>query len=304
MLIPDSSDLTFADRHCHGFAGVDFATASTNEVQRALEALKHRGVTEVTASLPTMSPERVCSSVQRLKPLIASGILSGIHLEGPFMATGRCGAHPPHLLQSPHDPDARQWLHQLFDDAEGAITSMTYAPELPGAEQLEGDLVAAGVDPSPGHTDADADAMRTALHRLHNLLDGPVVITHLFNAMPGFHHRDPGPVPVILDAARAGDVQVELIADGHHVAPEIITQWLRLAPHSGRIVSDAASATQAPAGLYSLGETSIVSRTDGPPLVQGTTTMAAGAVDIAAAYKNLVSWGVPSTVAYQACSVQ
>jgi N-acetylglucosamine-6-phosphate deacetylase len=296
------------DQHCHGFAGVDFATAPVAEVRAAVHELSRRGVTRVVASVPTLPGDEMVAAVRRLTGLVRDGALAGIHLEGPFLAAARCGAQSAGDLREPGTTAARDLVERLVSagsigtDSPNAIVAMTYAPELAGAVWLERVLLAAGILPSPGHTDATAAQFAAAIDRWgHATADhrGPrPAVTHLFNAMPGFHHRDPGPVPTALRAAARGLLRLELVADGHHVDPEVVVDVLRMAPRAVSVVSDASAATGAAPGPYRLGAVPIEAVPGHAPTVHGSAgTLASGAVGLDGALRNLLAWGAPVDVA-------
>ena len=299
------------DQHCHGHAGTDFATATAGEVSAALHRLAGRGVTRVVASLPAMPPGQMLAAVGRLTPLVRTGELAGIHLEGPFLSPARAGAHPPAHLCHPDTDQALDLVRAVLTagaegagdhDGANAVTAMTYAPELPGAAALETVLLAAGVLPCPGHTDASADQFDRALQRLDGA-PGPPAVTHLFNAMAGFHHRRPGPVPAALRAARAGRLRVELIADGHHVEPAVVQDVLALAPEGVCVVSDGSAATAAPPGRYRLGTAPVESTAGSAPVLAGAGTLACGATTLDESLRLLLDWQVPTETAVRAVTV-
>ncbi|NUL48720.1 N-acetylglucosamine-6-phosphate deacetylase [Cellulosimicrobium funkei] len=336
MRTPGSSDPGrlrtpgLVDQHCHGFAGVDFATDPVSAVRDAARELALNGVTRVVASLPTMPRDETRAAVRRLSPLVRGGFLAGIHLEGPFLAGSRCGAHRPEDLQDPAAPGSLRWLQAVLQDGRSGgdqtIVAVTYAPELDGAEAVESALVAHGVLPCPGHTDATSAQFGAALGRLDRLArqaraaeaqdsGRTPAVTHLFNAMRGFHHRDPGPVPLLLRAAAAGRLRVELIADGHHVDREVVVDLLRLLPSAVCVVSDASAATGAAADTYTLGGVGIETgglapdagpaaglAPDGAPRLIGRETLASGAVPLDGALRNLLRWGVPLPAALASVS--
>ncbi|MBB5748375.1 amidohydrolase family protein [Micrococcus sp. TA1] len=290
------------DQHCHGYGGTDFATAGPEAVRTALAALAGRGVTRVVASVPTMPASEMLAAVRRLAPLVRSGDLAGIHLEGPFLSPARCGAHPPADLLAPGTGASRALVHALLEaGAQGgtdpgsgggnAITAMTYAPELDGAAGLEAALLAAGVSPSPGHTDATADQFDDALDRLAGA-PGPPAVTHLFNAMAGFHHRRPGPVPGALRAAAGGLLRLELIADGRHVDPAVVRDVIALVPDAVCVVSDASAATGAAPGRHRLGRVDLDSAPGSAPRLAASGTLASGSVSLDRALGLLLEWGV------------
>ncbi|XKH55903.1 hypothetical protein LG293_11830 [Citricoccus nitrophenolicus] len=299
---------------------MDFATAPAHQVRDALRELSRRGVTRVVASLPTLPAPDLLAAVRRLTPLVWEGTLAGLHLEGPFLSRHHCGAQSADDVLEPGSDRSRRLLESLVQagrpdhggpDAQ-AIVAMTYAPELAGAEWVERTLFAAGILPSPGHTDATEAEFTTALQRWTGMQtlgrDRRPAVTHLFNAMPGFHHRAPGPVPTALRAAARGDLRIELVADGLHVDRGVILDVLRHAPGAVCVVSDASAATDAPPGSYTLGAVAIettgntLNGSTRAPRLAGHSTLASGAVALDDALRNLLAWGVPPELAVPAVS--
>lgn len=302
MQSPDFSKTcthTFADRHIHGIAGVDFATSSEAQIRAALALLRRRRTTRVTASLPTMSPALLQTALATLGPLVHESLLDGVHLEGPFIASQYAGAHPRDAILTPDSATGQALLRMILDtEAAGpSITMMTLAPELPGFDTLAADLVAADIIPALGHTDASYHSMRTGIQHVYQLTGQPVVITHAYNAMRGFHHRDPGPMLAIMEAASAQQVVVELIADGNHVAMEVIRWWFDTYPEAVRLVSDASAATL-PAGVVPLtsrvprlGQVELGFASSSGPKLADRVTLASGAQDLVAIHQRLVEYG-------------
>ncbi len=234
------------DIHCHGGGGNSFATVDADEALAAAAYHASAGATGVVASLVTAAPPDLLRQVRTLAPLVAGGHLLGIHLEGPFLAPARRGAHSQALLRDP-DPALAQ---DLLAAAGGAIKIVTMAPERAGAAVVAGLLRAAGVVVAFGHTDADYPTMAAALSGCL----GSGLVTHLGNAMPPLHHRAAGPVAAALAAAARDEASVELIADGVHVDPGF-TRLVFAAAAPGRVVlvSDATAAAGMPDGSYQLG---------------------------------------------------
>jgi N-acetylglucosamine-6-phosphate deacetylase len=234
------------DIHCHGGGGHSFATTDPAEALAAAAYHTAAGTTGVIASLVTAAPEELLRQVRTLAPLVAAGQLLGIHLEGPFLAPARRGAHAPWLLRDP-DPAL---VADLLEAAGGAIKIVTVAPERPGAAPVAAMLRAAGVVVAYGHTDAGYDCMARALAGA----SGDGLVTHLGNAMPALHHRAAGPVAAALIAAAGDAASVELIADGVHVDAGF-TRLVFAAAAPGRVVlvTDATAAAGMADGDYVLG---------------------------------------------------
>jgi N-acetylglucosamine-6-phosphate deacetylase len=234
------------DIHCHGGGGHSFATTDPAEALAAAAYHAAAGTAGVIASLVTAAPEELLRQVRTLAPLVAAGQLLGIHLEGPFLAPARRGAHAPWLLRDP-DPAL---VADLLEAAGGAIKIVTVAPERPGAAPVVAMLRAAGVVVAYGHTDAGYDCMARALAGA----SGDGLVTHLGNAMPPLHHRAAGPVAAALAAAADDEASVELIADGVHVDAGF-TRLVFAAAAPGRVVlvTDATAAAGVADGDYELG---------------------------------------------------
>lgn len=253
MILPGLVDV-----HCHGGFGADFSSSAEGPIRATLDAFHRQGTTTLVASLVTASREDLLAAEPLLAALTEEGLVAGIHLEGPFLSTARCGAQDPAQMR---DPDLGL-AAELIAAAAGTLRAMTFAPELPGAHELAELLVAHGVIPSLGHTDADTNTVDAALRHLEELLltapggDAPrtPTVTHLFNAMPAIHHRSPGPVPACLRAAAEGRAVVELIGDGTHLHPLIVAWAFQLAGADNiALVTDAMAATGLSGGTYTLG---------------------------------------------------
>lgn len=222
----------FVDVHIHGFAGVDFATADRDGYRRATEALLACGVTEYRPSFITAAEDELVAALREVPPGL------GAHLEGPFIAPGRLGMHPADARRDPDVP----LLERLL--AAGPVAHVTLAPELPGALELVDLLVARGITVACGHTDATAEEADAAFDR------GARHVTHLYNAMRPFTHRDPG---IAGAALTRDDVVVELILDGHHLSDEAVRIALRAAPNRIALVTDALAAAAMGDGDWRMG---------------------------------------------------
>src|SRR5215210_1314474 len=230
------------DLQVNGFGGIDFASADAAGYRRAAEALLECGVTAFQPTLTTAPEDELVASLAEIPGEPVGPRIIGAHLEGPFLAPGRLGAHP---LSSRRDPDPAL-LERLL--AAGAVTEMTLAPELAGALELIDLLVARDVVVSCGHSDATAEEALRAFDR------GAATVTHLFNAMRPLRHRDPG----IAGAALArDDVVVQIILDGHHIAEETAQVVWRAAAGRVALVSDAIAAAGIGDGSFRLGSTDV-----------------------------------------------
>ncbi len=276
----------FVDLQVNGFGGVDFLDADAAAYRRAGDALLETGV---TAYLPTLitSPEEQVLAAMREVPVDDLGRprILGMHLEGPFLSPNRLGTHE---ASARRDPDVAL-LERLLD--AGPVRLMTLAPELAGADALIDLLLARGVVVALGHTDAIASQAHAAFDR------GARCVTHLFNAMRPFLHRDPG----IVGAALArDDVFVSIIVDGIHLAPETTQTVWRAARGRLVLISDAIAAAPRNDGPSSLGELDLQVHEGA---VRGPDGVLAGSVlTMIEAVRNLHALGVPFEDAVAAAS--
>jgi N-acetylglucosamine-6-phosphate deacetylase len=250
----------FIDLHGHG-GGTASYDDTVGDMRTALAVHRAHGTTRSVLSLVANPLPVLAASLDRVRTLMASDpLVLGAHLEGPFLSPRNHGAHDPAFLVDP-TPSA---VTALLSAGEGVLRQITIAPELPGALAAIGSVVDAGVVAAVGHTVADADLARQAFDA------GATVLTHAFNAMPGIHHRAPGPI----GAASVDDrVTLELILDGIHVDPVVARMLLRSAPGRVALITDAMAATGAPDGSYRLGSLA-VTVTNGMAHVAGTDTIA------------------------------
>lgn len=250
----------FVDTHVHGGGGGSFSGGPAR-VAEAVQLHRRHGTTAMVASLVTESPPDLLRQVGELAGQVRSGVIDGIHLEGPWLAESRCGAHDPALLRDPEPAE----LEQVLDAAGGTIRMVTLAPERRGALAAIRQVLDAGAVAAVGHTDATYEQTRAAVEA------GATVATHLFNAMRPVHHREPGPVIALLEDPR---VTVEMIADGVHVDPALYRHVTRsVGPDRVSLVTDAMAAAGMADGPYRIGPLA-VEVTDGVAHLAGTDTIA------------------------------
>ncbi|SHM52315.1 N-acetylglucosamine-6-phosphate deacetylase [Cryptosporangium aurantiacum] len=263
----------FVDLHVHGGGGHDFTT-SADDLAAGVAFHASRGTTRTLISLVTAPVDALAEQLRWVADAVAAGsTVVGAHLEGPFLASARCGAqNPAHLI----DPDAGA-LRKLLDAGRGTVRVVTVAPERPGGLELIDQLVAAGVVAAVGHTDADYATTLAAFER------GASMVTHAFNGMRGVHHREPGPVPAALDAG----VACELINDGVHVHPAAARLLLRRADRLV-LVTDAIDATGVGDGTYVLGGQDVVV-SDGQARLASNGSLAGSTLTMDAALRRAVT---------------
>lgn len=265
----------FVDMHVHGGAGAAFPDGDPEQALQAVRFHRAHGSTTMMASLVAASPPQLLRAVEALADLVKDGDLAGVHLEGPWLAAARCGAHDPKQLR---DPDPNE-LDRLLRAGAGAVRMVTLAPERAGGLDAVRRIADAGVIAALGHTDASYALTRSAVAA------GARVGTHLFNAMAPVHHREPGPAVALLEDAR---VTVELVTDGLHVHPALWEHVLR-STDGQRVaaVTDAMAAAGMPDGEYHLG-TLRVAVTDRVARVADTGTIAGSTATTEALFANIV----------------
>jgi N-acetylglucosamine-6-phosphate deacetylase len=248
----------FIDLHGHGAGGFSFDDAAVDPgaVPRALAVHRAHGTTRSVLSLVTNPVAELERSVAAIADIAERDpLVLGSHLEGPFLAMGRKGAHDPDFLIAPSADVAGR----LAGAARGTLRQVTVAPELPGALGVIEALAEAGVVVAVGHTEADEGQARAAFDR------GARLLTHAFTAMPGIGHGEPGPVVAAIWDER---VTVELIAEGVHVHPDVGRLLLDAADGRVALITDAMAAAGAADGRYKLGSLD-VAVVDGVPRLAG-----------------------------------
>lgn len=269
----------YIDIHCHGAAGhsAEDGRAGLPDILAAHAAHGTRGL---ALSFVSDTVEGLGRSLSEGAAMVRSnpGLL-GLHAEGPFLSPDFKGAHAPEVLTAP-DPEA---VEQILTAADGTLSQVTLAPELPGALDAIARFTSAGVRVALGHT--AADYAQTAA----GFAAGASILTHTFNAMPGIHHRAPGPILAAIDADH---VTLEIINDGVHVLAPAMRMVRNLAPGRLALITDAMAATGMDDGRYMLGSLPVsvedsvarlVSADGSPGSIAGSTLTMGAAVKRAVA---------------------
>lgn len=253
--LPDATLLPgFIDLHVHGGGGWrvgvagDLQGTATADADSLVEMSRFMANTGVTGFLPTLSTasvEEMTATVRQVANLVGKDLpgadVLGTHLEGPYLNFAKKGAQRGEYIR----PPSRQEFEPIWQASNGTVKYMTIAPEVEGATEFISWLTSLGIFMSAGHTDALAADMERATAA------GLKGATHLFNAMRGIHHREPG----VAGWALANDTTwVEIICDGVHVHPTIIRMAIR-AKGAGRVavITDAGAFTGMPNGVYDEG---------------------------------------------------
>jgi N-acetylglucosamine-6-phosphate deacetylase len=264
----------FLDLHGHGAGGHAYDDGG-DELRAALAVHRAHGTTRSVISIVTNPLAELRERLAEVAALTAADpLVLGAHLEGPFLARERRGAHNPDFLR---DPDAAA-VDGLLDAAAGTLRQVTLAPELPGGLDAVARFTGSGVVVAVGHTEADLAQTRAAFDA------GARILTHAFNAMPGIHHREPGPVVAAIDDPR---ITLELVLDGHHVHPDVAELLFRGAPGRVALITDSMAAAASADGDYRLGSLNVSVR-DGLAVLSGTSTIAGSTLTQDAALRNAV----------------
>ena len=279
------------DIHIHACAGYDFCDAREDSVRGMSRYLIKQGVTSFVAASMAYDEERLKDVFEVGKKMVQSGIpggaqLRGIHMEGPFFSKVKKGAQPEKYIIEP-DIDMFDRLNSV---SGGTIRLVDIAPELPRAmEFIRHASTIATV--SIAHTTAD---YTTAMEAFRS---GATHVTHLFNAMPPFSHRDPG----VVGAASDAGADVELICDGIHLHPSVIRSVFKwFGDDKVILISDAMMACGLPDGTYELGGQAVDVSAGKATLHDGT--IAGSAADLYTCMKRAVEFGIPLESAVRAAA--
>lgn len=234
----------FIDIHIHGAGGHDTMDGTFEAINEISKTICKYGTTSFTPTTMTMSKEDILKSMMAIKKAKINGtdgaIVLGAHLEGPFISPSAIGAQNPNYLISP----SYENFKSMTGDAMDAVVSITMAPEVEGAKELASVLSSKGIRCSIGHTKA------TYEEAIDGIKCGFCHSTHLFNAMTGFTHREPGVVGATFDT----DITTETISDGIHISyPSLRVVYKQKGTDKTLLVTDAMCACGMPDGTYSLG---------------------------------------------------
>ncbi|WP_371528532.1 N-acetylglucosamine-6-phosphate deacetylase [Streptomyces sp. NBC_01283] len=247
----------FVDIHNHGGGGASFTSGTVEDVLKGVHTHRLHGTTTVIASTVTGEMDFLAQRAGVLSELAEQGDIAGIHFEGPFISPCRKGAHSEALLRDPDPADVRK----LMDAARGQAKMFTLATEMPGGIDSVRLLAEHGVIAAIGHTDATYEQTQEAIDA------GATVATHLYNAMPGLGHREPGPIAALLEDER---ITVELINDGTHLHPAAFELAFH---HAGAartaLITDAMDAAGFGDGRYMLGPLEVEVKDSVARLVEG-----------------------------------
>ncbi len=279
--------------HSHGNSGYDFSDGDYEGLKKMAEYYLSCGVTSfapASMTLPYDVLEKAFGTARRLVDEDPAGCakLRGIQMEGPYFSYKKRGAQNPDYLK---EPDF-EGFQRLFDGCGGLVKIVDVAPELPGAAEFirkASKLCTVSV----AHTDSDYEHAKTAFSM------GATHLTHLYNAMPGINHRNPGVIPAAVECPH---VRAELICDGLHIHPAAIR--LAFSMFGGErmiLVSDSGRCAGQPDGTeFELGGQMA-------KVVEGVArlsdgTIACSATNLWQCLVNTISYGVPEEDVIRACT--
>lgn len=268
----------FIDTHIHGFGGYGTDCLDGKELLKMSELLLRSGVGAFAPTIYPNEPKAMIKNIEAMAEYIGrekGAKIIGLHIEGPFISPKKLGVMKPEAAAKP-DLDL---MKAVYEASGGKICAMTLAPELEGIEKIIDFCLGRGIIPQAGHTDASYQEVLASGKLRH--------ATHLFNAMRGIGHREPGAAGAAL---LSGDFSFEIIADGVHVCPEIVKMALSLKDKSKVfLVTDALRPAGTRGGFANGEEVSLkggVFRRTSDGVVAGSAlTMLKGA-------ENLSEWGM------------
>lgn len=282
----------FVDIHIHGAVGADFSDGEADAIQAMARFLLSQGVTSFLGTSMALPEEHLARIYRTARPLVGRTVpglstLRGINMEGPFFNLEKRGAqNPDHIIP----PDLDLFL-RLNEESGGNIRTVAVAPETQGGLNF---VAAASkvCSVSLAHSCADYDTASRAF------AVGANHVTHVFNGMPAFHHRDPG----VVGAAMGTDAYVELICDGVHVHPAVVRSVFRLFGEDRVcLISDAMRACGMPDGRYDLGGQA-VTVADGCARID-TGSLAGSITVLSDCFRRAVQFGIPLESALNAATI-
>ncbi|HUF52665.1 MAG TPA: N-acetylglucosamine-6-phosphate deacetylase [Dehalococcoidia bacterium] len=269
----------FIDLHVHGGGGHSLITPDCSEIEAYARWAAGQGATGFLATVCTGSLEGAMGCLEAVGAARVDGgaELLGANLEGPFVNEQRRGALPESWPQAANVGAFRR----LLGAAGGELRLMTVAPELPGALGLIREAIAEGVRVSVGHTDATYEEAR------EGLAAGATQVTHAFNAMRPFHHREPGPIGAAIEAGAIAEV----IADGVHLHPAAVRTLVRaFGPERVALITDGVTPAGLESGTFRIGAIE-ATRNDGEMRLPDGT-IAGSVATMADVFRNVVKWGI------------
>ena len=278
------------DVHIHGAMGADFSDGDLDGITAMAKYLASQGITSfapASMTLPYETLKNAFATGKKLHDARPAGCarLMGVQMEGPFFSEKKKGAQNGAYLKNP-DFEA---FEKLYAECGGLIAIADIAPELPGAVEFV-EKASKLCTVSVAHTDSDYDHAAAAFSA------GARHLTHLYNAMPGIHHRNPGVIPA---AVENPNVRAEVICDGQHVHPASVRLAFSMFGADRMIlVSDALRCLGLPEGEYELGGQQVFLKDNLARLADGT--IAGSATNLYECMRKAICFGIPEEDAIRA----
>lgn len=278
--------------HSHGAAGYDFSDGDYEGLKAMAAYYAGVGVTSFAPASMTLPYEVLSVAFGNAKRLVQEDIpglsvLRGIQMEGPYFSYKKRGAQNPDYLKAPDF----EGFWKLYEDCGGLIRIVDVAPELPGAVEFA-EKASKMCTVSVAHTDSDYDHAKAVFDA------GATHLTHLYNAMPPIHHRNPGVIPA---AAENKNVRAEIICDGHHIHPASVRLAFSMFPDRMVLVSDSGRCAGREEGYcFDLGGQSAWLRDGVGRMADGT--ISCSAANLWQCLQNVLSWGIPEEEALRAAT--
>ena len=250
----------FIDLHTHGGGGFDYLDGDADCIIGGATAHLPFGTTTLLPTTLATTGEELLGFLENYNKAKASlkggPYLHGIHLEGPYFSYEQRGAQDPKYLKSPEQQEYESFVKY----AKGAIVRWSIAPELPGALEMGDYLYSNGILPSAAHTDAEYTQLRDAFDHHYTLL------THFYSGMSTIKRRSGFRIPGVIESGYIiEDIDVEIIADGCHLPPELLRMIYRIKGYNRiALVTDSmrAAGVKDPEGTFILG-----SKENGQPVI-------------------------------------
>ena len=279
----------YTDLHCHGGAGFYFSDPNLENVAKAIEFHKQNGTSQLLASLVTATIPDLHRQISRLIPFCEDGTILGIHLEGPYLAKSRCGAHSPELLKSPQLDE----IKSLIETGNGHIKMITIAPELDGAIKAIEYLSATRVIAAIGHSAGSYEDAKRATDA------GAGIVTHFSNGMSKLSDGQKSFATALLYES---SIPLEIIFDGQHINSDDLNSIFDVAPLRTVLITDAMSAAGMPDGEYSIGGLGVMVH-DGIARLEGNGSLAGSTLTMEKAVSNASNFGISNEVVIHAARV-
>ena len=243
----------FIDVHIHGSNGADIMDGTLSSLKTIGMSLVKQGVTGFLATTMTQSDQLISNALLSVREYIAkyksipeSSEVLGVHLEGPFISEDKIGAQNPKYLQEISFDKLERWKKI----SGNKLKKITFAPELDNSSELVTWCSKNNIASSIGHTACTAEQAQRIIDR------GASQATHLFNAMSGIDHRNPGAATVLLGSQ---DILAELIVDKIHLASETIKMTYDIKGSNNiLLITDAISAQTKGEGVFHLGGQKVI----------------------------------------------